>query len=62
VAGPLNAKIILSRCSGTGNLFGVQVEQREGLWFRTWAFIIDEKRAKNEKFDLNHVPLADGDD
>ncbi|MDR1903382.1 MAG: hypothetical protein LBQ88_14030 [Treponema sp.] len=58
MAGPLNAKVILSRCSGTGNLFGVRVEQRDGLWFRTWAFKIDEMKARNEEFDLNRVPLA----
>jgi hypothetical protein len=47
----MEANVILAKCDNTGNLFGVRVEKRNGDWFRTWAFKIDEKSAKSEGYD-----------
>jgi len=52
----LNAKIVLCKCPSKGKnstssrLFGVRIEERNNDWVRTWAFKIDEKKAKNEGF------------
>lgn len=53
MAGPLNAKVILARCSKNKKTFGIRIEERTGDWERTWAFPIDERKAKREKFDTN---------
>jgi len=55
MAGPLNAKVIMAKCSKTKKSFGMRVEQREKDWVRTWAFSIDENKAKHEGFDANTV-------
>jgi hypothetical protein len=55
MAGPLNAKVILARCSKTRKTFGIRIEQRNGDWVRTWAFPIDEHKAKREGFDAETV-------
>jgi len=55
MAGPLNAKVIMARCSKTKKSFGIRIEQRGRDWVRTWAFPIDERKAKREKFDANTV-------
>jgi hypothetical protein len=55
MSGPLNAKVILAKCSKTQKCFGIRIEQRGGDWVRTWAFPIDERRAKNEGFEANKV-------
>jgi hypothetical protein len=55
MAGPLNAKVILARCSKTCKTFGIRIEERGGDWVRTWAFPIDERKAKREGFDANTV-------
>jgi hypothetical protein len=55
MAGPLNAKVIMARCSKTKKLYGIRIEQRKKDWVRTWAFAIDEKRVKHEGFDTNTV-------
>jgi hypothetical protein len=63
MAGPLNAKVILSRCSKTKNCFGVRVEQRGMDWVRTWAFPIDERKARSEGYsDSSTVTLSGEDD
>jgi predicted RNA-binding Zn-ribbon protein involved in translation (DUF1610 family) len=61
MAGPLNATVVLSRCSKSKKLYGIRVEQRGREWVRTWAFKIDERKAKNEKFDSNQVTLGEHD-
>ena len=43
-------KVFLQKCRN-GKLIGVKVEKHNGDWLRTWAFKIDEKEAKKEKFD-----------
>ena len=55
MAGPLNAQVILARCSKNSKMYGIRIEERGGDWFRTWAFPIDERKAKREKFDSNAV-------
>jgi hypothetical protein len=55
MAGPLNATVVLARCDKTKRLYGMRVEQRGNDWVRTWAFPIDEQKAKNEGFEANKV-------
>jgi hypothetical protein len=55
MAGPLNAKVIMAKCSKTQKSFGIRIEEREGDWVRTWAFPIDENKAKREGYDANTV-------
>jgi hypothetical protein len=62
MAGPLNATVILARCSKTKKLFGIRVEKREKQWYMTWAFPIDEEKAKHEGFNKNKVNLGGVDD
>ena len=46
----IEAQLILCKCAKQ-HTFGIRVEKRDGDWYRTWAFKIDEKRAKREGFD-----------
>jgi len=55
MAGPLNATVVLGKCPKTKRLYGMRVEQRGGDWVRTWAFPIDEQKAKHEGFEANKV-------
>jgi transcription elongation factor Elf1 len=55
MAGLLNAKVIMARCSKNQKCFGIRIEQRENDWVRTWAFPIDEQKAKHEGYDANKV-------
>jgi transcription elongation factor Elf1 len=55
MAGPLNAKVIMAKCSSTNKAFGMRIEQRGRDWVRTWAFPINERKAKREGFDANTV-------
>jgi len=55
MAGPLNVKIVMFRCSKTQKCFGVRVEQRGKDWVRTWARPLDEAVAKREKLDENTI-------
>jgi len=55
MAGPLNAAVVLARCAKTKKLYGMRVEKRGNDWVRTWAFPIDERKAKNEGFAANKV-------
>lgn len=51
----MNAKVVLCRCHKTRELFGIRIEERNQDWYRTWAFKIDEHKAKREKFDTNQL-------
>jgi len=52
----LNAKVVLCRCpskakdGASSRLFGIRIEERNNDWVRTWAFKIDENKAKNEGY------------
>ena len=47
----MRAEIILMKCPEGRKIFGVRTEERNGDWFRTWAFKISERTAANEGFD-----------
>ena len=49
------ANVILAKCSVHSGTFGIRVEKRENDWVSTWAFPIDESRAKREGFDKTKV-------
>ena len=55
MSGNLHAKIIMARCAKTNKTYGIRVEQRDNDWVRTWAFPIDENKAKREGFDVNTI-------
>jgi hypothetical protein len=55
MAGKLNAKVILVKCAKTKKPYGIRIEERGRDWMRTWAFKIDERKAKHEGFDANTV-------
>lgn len=66
----VRAKVILARCpasdSGRG-LFGIRIEERSRIWYRTWAFRISEGQAKREGWSserfttsLNALPGYNG--
>jgi hypothetical protein len=42
---------VLGKCQKTKDVFGMRIEERQKDWVRTWAFKIDEKKAKREGFD-----------
>lgn len=46
----MQANVILCKCDHK-HTFGIRVEKRGGDWVRTWAFKIDEDKAKNEGYD-----------
>jgi hypothetical protein len=46
-----NAKVVLCKCPETKKTFGIRIEERGTDWVRTWAFKIDEDKAKREGFD-----------
>ena len=51
----LEANVILAKCSKTGCTFGIRVEKRNNDWVCTWAFPIDEARAKREGFNATKI-------
>jgi len=51
----IKAEVVMARCSKTKETYGVRVEQREKDWIRTWAFPIDERKAKHEGYDTNTI-------
>ncbi|MCL2185142.1 MAG: hypothetical protein FWB86_04705 [Treponema sp.] len=61
MAGPLEATVVLGKCSKTKKLFGMRVEKRGKEWVRTWAFPLDESTAKNEGFAANKVSVGGAD-
>lgn len=46
----MHAVVALSRCSHTKKLYGIRLEQQGDKWVCTWAFPIQEKTARNEKY------------
>ena len=45
------ASVILAKCGVNNHTFGIRVEKRENDWVSTWAFPIDDGKAKREGFD-----------
>ena len=52
----MEANVILAKCSTHNKPFGIRIEKRNGDWVRTWAFKMDEAKAKREGFDI--TPIA----
>ena len=52
----MKASVILIRCSRNKSVFGARTQQMNNDdWWRTWAFAIDEDRAKREGYDRGTV-------
>ena len=51
----MEASVILAKCSKHNRTFGIRVEKRGNEWVRTWAFPIDEAKAKREGFDRTNI-------
>ena len=51
----MTANVILAKCSRHNKTFGIRVEKRENDWVRTWAFPIDEAKAKREGFHKTKI-------
>jgi len=47
----INAKVVLCKCPKNKRVYGMRIEQQGNDWVRTWAFKVDEERAKHEGFD-----------
>ncbi|MFP3088975.1 hypothetical protein LQZ21_01465 [Treponema sp. TIM-1] len=47
----INANVVLCKCPSSKGVFGIRIEEREHDWVRTWAFKINESKAKREGFD-----------
>ena len=52
------ASILLARCGLHGGTFGIRIEKRENDWVSTWAFPIDDGKAKREGFDKTKITGA----
>jgi hypothetical protein len=52
------ATVILAKCGKNGNTYGIRVEQHGNEWVSTWAFPIDEAKAKREGFDRAKITGA----
>jgi hypothetical protein len=46
---------MLAKCARHGDTYGVRIEQRDDDWVSTWAFKIDDNRAKREGFDKTKI-------
>lgn len=52
----MKASVILIRCPKSKAVFGARTQQMsDGDWWRTWAFAIDENRARREGYDQEPV-------
>jgi predicted RNA-binding Zn-ribbon protein involved in translation (DUF1610 family) len=62
MAGPLNAKVVMAKCSKNKKSFGIRIEERGRDWVRTWAFPIDEQKAKREGYSASSTSTLSGVD
>lgn len=52
----MEANVILVRCNKHQKIYGTRIQRmQDGDWWRTWAFPVSEKRAKNEGYDQQEV-------
>lgn len=51
----LEANVVLAKCGKTGRTFGIRIEKRNNDWVCTWAFPIDEAKAKREGFNATKI-------
>ena len=49
------ANILLAKCAGNTQTYGIRVEKRGNDWVSTWAFKIDESKAKREGFHKTKI-------
>ncbi len=58
----VQAKIVLARCPNVkdkgGNLFGMRIQKYGSDWKRTWAFKIDEEKARHEGYDTETARVS----
>ncbi|MEU4807165.1 hypothetical protein [Actinosynnema sp. NPDC023587] len=47
----MRADVLLARCRQGAALYGLRVEQHPESWYATWAFVIDEAKARGEKYE-----------
>lgn len=48
----MKAAVILAKCSNSKRIYGIRTQKMpDGDWWRTWAFPLDENRAKSEGYD-----------
>ena len=46
------ANVLLAKCNAQNKTYGIRVEKRGNDWVSTWAFPIDESKAKREGFEV----------
>lgn len=46
-----NVQSLLCKCTRNSKLFSIRIENKEGSWEMTWAFKIEEKSAKSDKYN-----------
>lgn len=52
----MEAAVIMQMCSRNKRPFGVRTQKMEDHdWWRTWSFVIDERRAQSEGYDVTPV-------
>lgn len=52
----MEATVILSKCPKQKLMYGIRTQKmNDGDWWRTWAFPIDERRAKKEGYDITRI-------
>jgi len=49
------ASVILAKCGTHSGTFGIRVEKRENDWVSTWAFRVDDSKARREGFDKTKI-------
>ncbi|PSL53368.1 hypothetical protein B0I31_109158 [Saccharothrix carnea] len=51
----MRADVVLARCRQGSALYGLRVEQHPESWYATWAFAIDEAKARGERYDATTI-------
>lgn len=52
----MEAAVIVGKCTKRNQMYGMRTQKmKDGDWWRTWAFSIDEKRAHSEGYDETPV-------
>jgi hypothetical protein len=49
-ADSVNADVLLARCEGSSELYGIRAEDRSDAWYATWTFTVDQRRAGREHY------------
>ena len=49
------ATVVMARCGKSGKLYAIRAQQSENGWQLTWAFALDESKAKREGYDKTSV-------